>query len=101
LISAGPGIPAQVVFKSLIQEFTSMDERMTNQMVTIQQNAVNLGLLAQKLEDDSISSITGTSSGSKQKHFFGLRKKKSGTGGLKPSEIANSSTFTSTLDHQR
>ena len=58
----------------VMQEFVAMDERMTNQMLSVQQQAVNLGLLAQKLEDD-----LGTSSGSsKGKNFFGLRKKKSG-----------------------
>ena len=57
-----------------MQEFVAMDERMTNQMLSVQQQAVNLGLLAQKLEDD-----LGNSSGSsKGKNFFGLRKKKSG-----------------------
>lgn len=57
-----------------MQEFVAMDERMTNQMLSVQQQAVNLGLLAQKMEDD-----LGSSSGSsKGKNFFGLRKKKSG-----------------------
>ena len=58
----------------VMQEFVAMDERMTNQMLSVQQQAVNLGLLAQKMEDD-----LGSSSGSsKGKNFFGLRKKKSG-----------------------
>ena len=78
-----------------MQEFIAMDERMTNQMLSVQQQAVNLGLLAQKLEDD-----LGSSSSSKGKNFFGLRKKKSGSvntgnGSTKGEPSSRSSTLTS------
>ena len=39
-------------FSLTMQEFLNLDERMTNQLCQLQQSAVNLGLLAQKLEDD-------------------------------------------------
>ena len=82
--------------KSLIQEFNQMDERMQNQLLSIQQHAVNLGLLAQKFEDD-----VPMATSSKQKHFFGLRKKKSGSGSQNGSTMreksseSRSSTLTS------
>ena len=73
---AGMKPPALSASKTLLQEFFGMDERMTNQMLSVQQQAVNLGLLAQKLEDDT--GYSSSTSGTKQKNFFGLRKKKSG-----------------------
>ena len=54
----------------VMQEFVAMDERMTNQMLSVQQQAVNLGLLAQKMEDDSGCSSSGSSKG---KNFFNHR----------------------------
>ena len=83
----------------VMQEFVAMDERMTNQMLSVQQQAVNLGLLAQKMEDDSGCSSSGSSKG---KNFFGLRKKKSGAahsssgnGSQKRDSDSRSSTLTS------
>ncbi len=38
--------------RSLVQEFSSLDDRMTQQLLAIQQQAVAVGLLAQKLEDE-------------------------------------------------
>ena len=75
--------PGQSLSKSVVlEQFQGMDDRMTNQLLSVQQLAVNLGLLAQKLEDDMGTS--GQASGSKQKNFFGLRKKKSGQGSGHP-----------------
>lgn len=80
---------------SLAQEFSSMDDHMTSQLVGIQQLAVNLGLMAQKLEDEC---YTQTGGGTKQKNFFGLRKKKSNpvsTSSSKSECSSRSSTLTS------
>ena len=67
------GIKPITASKSVaLQEFTSMDERMTIQLLSVQQQAVNLGLLAQKMEEDCGGSAP------KQKSWLGLRKKKSG-----------------------
>lgn len=89
--------------RSILQEFNAMDERMTNQMLSIQQNAVSLGLIAQKLEDDY-----GSGGPTKQKNFFGLRKKKSGTGTasngpppVKSESNSRSSTLTSLQPEQQ
>ena len=38
--------------RSLVQEFSVLDDRMTQQLLAVQQQAVAVGLLAQKLEDE-------------------------------------------------
>ena len=71
-----------------------MDDRMTEQMLKIQENSNRLGLLAQKMEDD----IPMSTSSKQNKHFFGLRKKKSGSGNQSNNnQNNNGSSTTSTM----
>ena len=55
-----------------LQELGLMDERMTEQLLSIQQHAVTLGLVAQKLEDEVNAGQRGST---KQKLFGTFRKK--------------------------
>ena len=66
---------------------------MTEQMLKIQENSNRLGLLAQKMEDD----IPMSTSSKQNKHFFGLRKKKSGSGNQSNNQNNNGSSTTSTM----
>lgn len=93
------GMTSGSVNRSLVQDFSNLDDKMTQQLLAIQQQAVAVGLLAQKLEDEQNNCLSqqGSNMGtSKQKHFFGLRKKKSlsTTSGV-GSSASRSSTLTS------
>ena len=62
-----------------VQEFNAMDENMTGQLLSIQQQALQLALLAQKIEDEQQCGTDNSSGGTRPKKLFGLRKKKSGS----------------------
>ncbi|XP_040574708.1 oxysterol-binding protein-related protein 3 [Lepeophtheirus salmonis] len=59
---------------TIMTEFDNLDDRVTAQLLNVQQHAVALSLLAQRFEDEA--SVPG----SNKKKLFGLRKKKSGPG---------------------
>jgi hypothetical protein len=43
----------------IYQEFNSMDENMTGQLVQVQQQALNLAMLVQKIEDEQNAAMGG------------------------------------------
>jgi hypothetical protein len=50
--------------RNLVQEFSALDDRMTQQLLAIQQQAVAVGLLAQKLEDEQNNCLSQQGSNS-------------------------------------
>ena len=71
-ISPAPHEESVVPRGSTLQEFQSMDDRMTQHLVLVQKQAVALSLLAQKFEDEMTSSSSG------RRSLFAFRKKKEG-----------------------
>jgi len=79
LVAPGPGGGANAVNCRSLKELENMDQRMTDQLVSIQQHAVSLGLLAQKFEDEAMIIHSNSSHQTTKQKLFGrnpLRKKK-------------------------
>ena len=61
---AGVGGGGGGMNRNLVQEFSALDDRMTQQLLEIQQQAVAVGLLAQKLEDEQNNCLSQQGSNS-------------------------------------